>query len=195
MLLHSLRFGTCGGIAADAHTGCVVVASAGSAFIQRNPDAFGFGHAEAAAATSATASHDISPYHISNITPASAGLSALVSTELVTAIGADNVKNGVNITADSFYSGQGRIDPNFDDANSALVESLIARYPDAKSMEMESFMLLHLANCSKKRVHAAAVAIVVANRRSADVVDGDTLSRVESDGALALLLAITAFQF
>ena len=182
------RFGTCGGIAEDAHTGCVVVASGGSAYIQRNPDAFGNVEAAATAA-------EVSPYHISSITPASPGLSALVSAELTNVIGGEHVKNGVNITADSFYSGQGRIDPNFDDQNGSIVDTLTTKYPEAKSMEMESFMLLHLANCSKKRVHAAAAAIVVANRRSADVVDGDTLSRVESDGALALLRAITAFQW
>jgi hypothetical protein len=58
---------------------------------------------------------------------------------------------------------------------------------------MESFMLLHLAKCSKKPVFASAAAIVVANRRSAQVVDGSTLDHAEASGALALLKAITEF--
>jgi uridine phosphorylase len=104
------------------------------------------------------------------------------------------VKSGVNITADSFYSGQGRIDSNFSDYNETIVESIREKYPRVASMEMESFMLLHLAKCSKKPVHATAAAIVVANRRSADVVDGETLDHCEAAGATALLNAIIQFK-
>ena len=34
------RFGTCGGISSNAQVGSVVVASGGSAYVNRNPDAF-----------------------------------------------------------------------------------------------------------------------------------------------------------
>lgn len=49
-------------------------------------------------------------------------------------------------------------------------------------MEMETFQLLHLAHCSKAPIIAAAAAIVVANRCTADVIDGATLDEMEIAG-------------
>jgi uridine phosphorylase len=57
-------------------------------------------------------------------------------------------------------------------------------------MEMESYMLLHLAHCAKKPTYATAAAIVVANRKSADVIDNDTIERLEDEGGKAILEAL-----
>ena len=104
------------------------------------------------------------------------------------------IRKGINITAESFYGSQGRIDDNFHDENLALINEVTEHYNgQAKSMEMESFQLLHLAHCAKPTcpIIAAAAAIVVANRCSADVIDGESLNRMEIDGGRALLEAIT----
>ena len=44
---------------------------------------------------------------------------------------------GVNITADSFYSSQGRADPAFNDENSDLVSEVLAKYPKAITMDAQ----------------------------------------------------------
>ena len=132
------------------------------------------------------------------VAPSSSFLSALVSLELTKSItdkGLGVVVQGINVTAESFYSSQGRIDDNFHDRNGDLIPQVIAHYGEqAKSMEMESFTLLHLAKSSKEAIHATAAAIVVANRRSAKVVEHDTLERLELDGGHAILKAITSFE-
>lgn len=87
---------------------------------------------------------------------------------------------------------QGRVDDNFDDQAEGLLTRLQEVQPDAASMEMESFMLLDLARCSKGTVKAAATAIVVANRPTGGVVDGTTLLHVESMGGKAVLQALAS---
>ena len=56
-----------------------------------------------------------------------------------------------------------RIDPNFDDLNAEVLTKVITVIPEAKTMEMESFLLLHLAKCAKDPIRACACAIVVSN--------------------------------
>lgn len=46
-----------------------------------------------------------------------------------------------DVTADSFYSSQGRIDPSFADHNSTLVDEIIELYPDTGSFQMETYQL------------------------------------------------------
>jgi hypothetical protein len=58
-------------------------------------------------------------------------------------------------------------------------------------MEMETFFLLHLARCCKVPIKAAAAAIVVANRPTGTVMDGDLLDELEREGGEAVLKAIT----
>jgi uridine phosphorylase len=87
---------------------------------------------------------------------------------------------------------QGRVDAHFEDQAEGLLARLLEAQPDVASMEMESFMLLDLARCSKGSVRAAATAIVVANRPTGGVVDGATLARVESFGGRAVLQALAS---
>ena len=84
----------------------------------------------------------------------------------------------------------GRIDPNFDDGNENVINDIITTYPTAISMEMETFTLLHLAKCSRETIKASAAAIVVANRLSAKVIDGNTLDKLEELGGKAILNAV-----
>lgn len=131
------------------------------------------------------------PYNLSKIVPANQELSNLVYENLALELGSDILRSGINITADSFYSSQGRIDPKFHDDNSNIISILKEKYPNASSLEMESFFLLHLAKCSKELIKATAAAIVVANRPSGEVMDGELLDMLEKKGGKALLEAIT----
>jgi Phosphorylase superfamily len=209
------RFGTCGGLSAEAVPGCVAVASPGSSYIHRNPDHFHKDDIISPGNSSADTGPTTSPYIFHKLCPSDKRLSDLVVSNLEDAIGAMRVCEGVNITADrcrygiyysydihmyifvliwcrSFYSSQGRVDEadNFNDCNSSLMEDVLSLFPSAASMEMETFSLLHLARCSKKPVHASAAAIVVANRRSALVIDAALLESLEERGGRAILEAL-----
>lgn len=193
------RFGTCGGLSADAPAGTIVVASMGSGYVNRNPDAFMhtylYSSNESAAVSTNTMSADVSAYRLHNVAPAHEPLSTLLYSELSSVFDTTSVVQGMNVTADSFYSSQGRMDDSFDDNNSAVIDAIIARYPDAKTLEMETFQLLHLAQCSiKQPIIASAAAIVVANRLSAEVVDADTFNKLEDLGGKAVLDAIVKIE-
>eukprot|EP01035_Chromulina_nebulosa_P042188 gene42188-57123_t len=174
-----VRFGTCGGISHDAVEGTVVISSEGSGYVVRNPDYFSYNYS-----ASGSKSNTMEPYTTYNIAPADEDLSASVAAQLRTAIDPSRVASGLNVTAESFYSSQGRIDDAFDDSNMDVLTTICTRYPSAKTLEMESFMLLHLAKCCTIPMHATAAAIVVANRKSSRVVDEDSLKNLESKGGL-----------
>jgi len=102
-----------------------------------------------------------------------------------------NVQEGMNVTGDSFYGSQGRIDPNFDDKNEDVLDNVCSTYPDALTCEMETFQLLHLAQSSKGTISASAAKIILANRVTAGVLDSQTMAKVESLGGQAVLHAIS----
>ena len=100
-----VRFGTCGGLAAEASAGVIAVATKGSGFVTRNPDAFvhRYGNEN---------NNDDSfknRYIMSKIAPSEESLSNLVSSQLKEALGEEAVLEGANVTAESFYSSQGNI--------------------------------------------------------------------------------------
>ena len=172
---------------------CVPCAcSKGSALIHRNADSFARNYSgEVGGATIPLEQ----AYCLSQLAPACDDLSTILSAQLAEAVGENRIVQGVNVSGDSFYSSQGRIDDNFDDCNENLiVDYVLARYPEAASMEMESFSLLHLAKCAKKPIFATAAAIVVANRCTADVIPGELLDRMEDKGGEAMLKTLASFQ-
>lgn len=81
-------------------------------------------------------------------------------------VGAESVVEGMDATADSFYSSQARIGSQFDDRNDQVIEQLIEQYPQLMSLEMETFHLLDLARCSRGSIKAAAFCIGAAERYS-----------------------------
>ena len=173
-----VRFGTCGGLREDVAVGTVAVASEGAVMVHRDYDAFMEGSGGGG-------------YRVSGVCPADGELSALLRSELEAEL--PLVAAGLNVTADSFYAGQGRHDPHFDDRNGSVVEELCAKHPSATSCEMETFQLFHLARCSRagdSKVRAAAAAIVVANRPTGAVADGSTVKNAERAGGLAALRAL-----
>ena len=78
-------------------------------------------------------------------------------------MGPEQVVEGINITADSFYSSQGRIDPSFEDRNETLLHDLVAAFPTAVALEMETFQLFHLARLCRPvgSIRAAAAGLCV----------------------------------
>ena len=179
------RFGTCGGLSEDAVPGTIVVAS-GSGFINRNPSAF-----------SKNRSEGVEPYILYDEVSADNFLTSTIIDKLTQGVGASAVVSGTNVTADSFYSSQGRVDSdNFDDQNTTLISKVVSTYTNAKSMEMETFQLIHLANCSKVPIYSSAAAIVISNRRDpSNIVAGEVLSHLEAEGGRAMLEALVAFEF
>lgn len=182
-----VRYGTCGGISEDATAGCIVIASEGSGYICRNPDSFVSLYSNV---DDDIRSNVVRPYHLSKIAPASIELSNIVYDCLESELGSNLLRRGVNVSADSFYSSQGRVDSNFHDNNLDVLQLLNHEYSNPHSLEMESFFLLHLAQCSKVPIKAAAAAIVVAHRPSGQVLDGSSIDALERKGGEALLEAI-----
>lgn len=175
-----VRFGTCGGLKEDVPEGSVVVVSEGAVAVLRDPDAF--------QEEGNTQYYRISKYPA----PSDPGLSGAVARELSSALGAEVVKLGMNASGDSFYSSQGRFDTQFDDNAHGILSELRSRYPAVASMEMETFHLLDLARCCNTSIKATAASIVVANRSTGGVVDGPTLSRLESVGGGAVMKALAS---
>ena len=112
------RFGTCGGITEKAIVGSVVVASGGSGYASRNPDAFAHNYDGSSSSDNA----DKPKYHMARVAPSDDRLSAALEAEMSRALHGDEilmtdrqlgdlVSSGTNVTAESFYSSQGRIDP------------------------------------------------------------------------------------
>lgn len=105
-------------------------------------------------------------YTVSAPVPADPQLVQLLVAACTEHGGADSVVEGLDATADSFYSSQGRTGGHFEDVNEAVIEQLIAAHPQLVSLEMETFHLLDLARCSRGGIKAAAFCIAAAERYS-----------------------------
>jgi len=197
--LVTIRYGTCGGVSTSPSAGSVVVVEK-SGLLTRNPDAFAHLYGEGDSAT-----NNEKPYRWSQLAPANAALTDRLEACLGDVLGAEGVSisRGVNVTADSFYGSQGRVDDKFLDANATLIDETRAHYgaitgvaDSIHSMEMEAFQLLHLARCAdaKTPIIAAAAAIVVADRATSKVIDEATLKSLELKGGRAVLDALTSIE-
>jgi len=161
-----LRLGTCGTSRDDVPLGSVVV-SHSSACITANFDA----HLE---------SKDllVSPFHFSKPIPGDPKVFQSLSSCLKSK-GDITVVEGMDVTCDTFYSSQGRRDDNFDDKNSKLFDDISHKYPNASSIQMETFQLFHLARLSKGLIQAGACAIVLAQRRKNEFLNHQTKHKIE----------------
>lgn len=192
-----LRFGTCGGLG-NVRPGTVVVATEGSVLVRREPDAVG----QALAQGASSSSQEVFPYSVSKPVPAHAALSSLymrcmresVEGSGLAASGV-TVQGGMDATADSFYSSQGRKGKAFLDWNESLIAQLCSRHPTLCTLQMETFHFFDLARAASPAapVHAAAAAIVLVNRNSAATVSKEDLHTLEMAGGRAALNALAAF--
>lgn len=112
--------------------------------------------------------------------------------------GQDNpfpVVEKTDATAEFFYSTQGRVDVAFDDHNDQLIEEVLKKKKDVGSLQMETYQLFFLAKISSARgakIHAAACAIVLANRVTQDFLPDAEKHKVEIAAGKACLEALIA---
>ncbi|KAJ1959096.1 hypothetical protein IWQ62_004748 [Dispira parvispora] len=148
-----------------------------------------------------TASED-KPYHISLPVTADATLVSGVMARLSALVGTEHVHSGLNATCDSFYSSQGRDDANFIDANEKVLSHLKTVYPQLVSLEMETFMLYHLARTAQplvlpqgqqSSIHAAAAMMVFADRTKNQFISKAQVDNIEAKVGGAILDALIQY--
>lgn len=179
-----IRLGSCGSLS-DAAVGDICVPS-GSYLVQRNYDFFA-GDSDNASAK---------PYHLSKTFQADPEITKTLIKNMSAKLGDNHVWSGVNATADSFYSSQGRQDLNFVDANQELFTELVEHEPNTMTLEMETFTLYHLAKTStsaplvqsevsngesksKNSIRAGACMMVFAQRKTNAFITKEDVIRVE----------------
>lgn len=192
-----VRLGSCGFVnnpcwkdGPEHVIGSIAVAGHGSCVIQRNYD-YQF----------QTDKSCVGAYKLSDPFPANAALSEIMLEKSRQVFGQDRVLNTLNLSADSFYSSQGRQseDNHFQDCNTNLLIEIQKKFCSTLvplTLEMESGHLLHLAGCvnEKEPIIAAAMHIVISDRERGlflvDLVKRDRLDRL---AGLAVLQAITEY--
>jgi len=176
-----IRFGTCGTPSQEVPIGSIAVAKQ-SILVSRNPDHF--------IHELNTSTNEPPPYEISRPIAADTLLFNTLYHNLEDTLG-NVVVSGTNATGDSFYSSQGRYDPNFRDDNRNLLDELVEIQTDLISLEMETFQLFHLARCSvAQSIRGAAATIVLAQRKSNEFLDNDSKHDLEKRGGLACLQSL-----
>lgn len=178
-----IRLGSCGSLS-DCKVGDMCVPSS-SFLVQRNVDYF------------SEDGDNGSPYLLSKTVNADPEITQILVKNMSAALGEDHVWSGINATADSFYSSQGRQDENFVDENQELFTQLLAHEPKTLTLEMETFVLYHLAksstqasfkknltngqssNGSKNSIRAGACMMVFAQRKTNDFITKEDVARVE----------------
>lgn len=189
-----IRLGTCGTPSKNVKLGAVAMADA-AILISRNYDAWADrpAHASDEDAKGDASSH----YNLSKQVPAHPPLANEFFKALQEQIpnSKENVVRGTNVTADSFYSSQGRIDARFTDHNEGLLDLVTAKVgPSLVSLEMETFGLLHTAYVSRPvyPIQATAAAIVIAQRHTNDFLDHDTITARETAAGRAALSTLAS---
>ncbi|PSC68906.1 malonate-ligase [Micractinium conductrix] len=175
-----IRLGTCGALQPPARLGSFIVAEPGAFLIRRNPDAFS-PEGEALG---------LPPYTFSRPIPSDPVLSLALQLEAARLLGPEGVCSGLNATADSFYSSQGRRSAWFDDRNDTLLADLLAHHPTTVTLEMETAQLFDLARCSRGTMRVAAGVIALADRQSNDFLSGDRIEKLERLAGQACLAAL-----
>jgi len=176
-----IRLGTCGTPDDSVTIGTIAVAANGSLFVQRNPDAW-------------TDPNSSSHYYtFSKVVLPDKHLSDQLISNLTETV-QGKVIPGLNATADSFYSSQGRTGTYFEDHNTKLIEEMTAK-ERVTTLEMETFHLFDLARCANNRmpIKVSAATIVLAQRKSNDFLDNATLHRLEKEAGEGCLRTLAQF--
>lgn len=176
-----VRFGTCGCLDGSIPIGSIVVASPGAVLVRREPDAF--------RKNAKNGKH----YSISQPVESDLQLSELTYEHLKKGWGEQRTFKAMNATADSFYSSQGRDDANFDDQNKTLLKEIQEAQPLVKTLEMETFVLLDLAEVCAEPIRATAACLVLANRSSNEFLDNTRVAEAEAGGGRAIIQALIEF--
>ncbi|GBB83134.1 hypothetical protein RclHR1_00010016 [Rhizophagus clarus] len=89
-----------------------------------------------------------SPYNVSKVTYCDREMGEMLQKEFGKVLTTTPIFSGLTACTDSFYSSQGRLDDNFLDENHDVISSIFQKYPNALTMDMETFILYHLSNIS-----------------------------------------------
>jgi len=170
-----VRLGTSGILKDEIAPGSVII-SKSSRMIQQNYDY--------------EPSSSEKPYFISRPKHSDLEMYEALKNRLHAVLGPDSVAEGVNITGDSFYNSQGRIDQRFEDHNEDLLTQLKQEEPDAASLEMETFKLLDLASRSKGKIKACACVIGCINRFTEKITTDSVIKDMEYTAGIAVLQAL-----
>lgn len=150
-----VRLGTCTLLDQEMRPGSIVVASPGSLGCYTNYAYFD------GTAVEYSRTQEMKPYIITRTCAADPELSRLIYRH-VASQDPDSVYEGLNVSAETFYSCQAREDQLFKDENDDLLETLLRC--GAQTMEMETHQLFHLASRRIELMKAAAVHIGVTSR-------------------------------
>lgn len=184
--LFMIRLGSCGTPRSDIPIGTLVVAHQ-SYGILTNYDAY-HSHYPSLCAPEY--------FKLTQILQADVDLHAKLMKSLKNSIESFPVVEATDATADTFYGSQGRLDASFDDRNVSLIDHILEQHPDTGSLQMETFYLYHLAKLNEyaqpnqNRIHAAACAIVLAQRKSNDFLSNDIKHLLEKKAGNACLEAL-----
>ncbi|RIA90257.1 nucleoside phosphorylase domain-containing protein [Glomus cerebriforme] len=190
--LSIIRFGSCGTIG-EAKVGDMIVQNSAFA-VTRNYNYSCFFD------ENVTPSSEEKPYNFTRIFFADIDLCKKIESQLVKSFGKEHVFTGLNATCDSFYSSQGRKEDNFRDYNSDLIPNthtgtISKTYPGTISIEMETFMLFHLAKSSKDHsIKAASAAMVFADRITNEFISPEKIEELQKVGGKAILNALVEIE-
>lgn len=214
-----VRLGTCGIVKPDIPVGTVVIHDS-SVGIIRNPDGFRkienkddvsvstFTNSESefsnGSESDITNYSDIrsslnksvqrNPYYVTLPVNSCPKLTQTLYDNVSKVVGPDMTRIGLNATGDSFYSSQGRQTPYFNDQNKNLIDDVIDRYPTLTTLEMETFHLFDLAECSQGfKIYAGSCVIGLAQRRSEEFLDTKTKKLREKQVGLSVLESLIQF--
>lgn len=177
-----IRFGSCGSLSHLAPPGAVIVPEAGYC-IRRNIDYF--------ADEKTYPELKDTPYLFSGAFKADEEMTGILASTLEQALGPIEeefkdvgpvLTGGLNADGCSFYSSQGRQDPQFWDDNQDLVKEIVTKYPKTHSIEMETSMLFHLARCARdptKPIKAAGCMQVFADRLANSFIRPEQVDKLE----------------
>lgn len=179
-----IRLGTCGTPKPDVPVGSIAVAK-DTVMCYQNFEGF-YDRKEKTKA--------IDYYHVTKPLNTDQALTESLVNELKVAVPERAVVTCTDVTADSFYSSQGRTDPRFADHNSTLIDEIIELYPDTGSFQMETYQLCHLANISGGSICGTAACIILAQRRSGAFLSHDEKHHLEATCGKAVLETISKWK-
>jgi len=132
-------------------------------------------------------------YHLTKPIPCDEVLTELLFENLKECVPDRVIHRCLDVSTDSFYSTQGRVDPSFDDRNETLVDDIVAIYPDVGSFQMETYHMCHLAARSRNTMSVAACCIILAQRRSGAFLTNEEKHALEHTCGEAVLRTLAAW--
>lgn len=188
-LLVVIRLGTAGSPNPKCHPGTVVVSSE-AVRVEQNLSAFDYKTIkDPQPNTPEEALESFKKFYtVSPPAPADKNLTDSLASHIEKFVPArKGIQVGVSASAESFYSSQGRVDKNFFDNSTGVVDGLLGVHPDLLCIEMETHQLFHLGCISALPTICAGCAFILMQRREHNILDHDTKVLLEKEIGQAIL--------